>query len=359
MLNNNLFEITECIQQDINNNNKDVLIYAFNATGKTRLTGEFKTDINKDERIEALCYNSIVEDFFIWNNEEKILMLDKSAWMFKIIDEEELDYEISKVFSEFIDIKIDPNIDHKNGKIIFQLASGDDESNASIKISRGEETLFKWTIFYVILKRAIDLLLEKEEDRSTHIFNNLKYVVIDDPVSSLDDYKIYTISNHITELIKYIHEKNINIKFLVLTHHSLFFNLFSNALKNSKSLNCYVMLKNENGIILKNINNSHLVVQHITTLKKIKTQINDNLLEKSCFNMFRSVAEKTAVFLGYSSWGELFRDYGKNERKFIQIVNMGSHEKYSEIEMNILTDEQTQIFSDGFNWFINKYKFNI
>lgn len=358
MVNNNLFDIIKCVQEDICNN-KDVFIYAFNATGKTRLTGEFKTNINEKEQIETLCYNSIVEDFFIWNNEEKSLMLDTSAWMFKVIDEEELDYEISKVFSEFVDIKIDPNIDHKNGKIIFQLASGDNESSANIKISRGEETLFKWTVFYVILKRAIDLLLEKQEDRSTHIFNNLKYVIIDDPVSSLDDYRIFTISNHITELIKYVHSRNINIKFLILTHHSLFFNLFSNAMKKNKNLNKYIMLKKENEIVLKKVNNSLLLVQHIVTLQKIKTLISNNLLEKNCFNMFRSVAEKTAVFLGYDDWGELFKDYGENERKFIRVVNMNSHERYSEMEMNILTDEQSQIFSDGFNWFINKYKFNI
>lgn len=75
--------------------------------------------------------------------------------------------------------------------------------------------------------------------------------------------------------------------------------------------------------------------------------------------MFRSVADKTAVFLGYSDWGKLFKEYGENERKFIQVVNMNSHERYSEMEMNILTDEQTQVFKDGFNWFFNKYKFNI
>lgn len=261
-----LLEMSRRIKDDVKD--KDVLVFAFNSTGKTRLTGEFKTNIDEDGQIEALCYNSFVEDFFIWNNEEKSLMLDTSAWMFKIIDEEELDYEISKVFSEFVDIKIDPNIDHKNGKIIFQLASGDNESSANIKISRGEETLFKWTIFYVILKRAIDLLLEKQEDRSTSIFNRLKYVIIDDPVSSLDDYRIYTISNHITELIKHIHDKNMDIKFLILTHHSLFFNLFSNAMKNNRNLNQYIMLKKENEIVLKNVNNSTLLVQHIVMLKK-------------------------------------------------------------------------------------------
>lgn len=83
------------------------------------------------------------------------------------------------------------------------------------------------------------------------------------------------------------------------------------------------------------------------------------MLEKSCFNMFRSIAEKAAVFLGYNGWGELFKDYGENARKFIQVVNMNSHERYSETEMNILTDEQAEIFRDGFNWFVKKYKFNI
>ncbi len=354
--NNKLCEISNKIQKDLNN--KDVLIYAFNSTGKTRLTGTFNTDIDKNGQIQALCYNSIVEDFFIWNNEEKVLTIDTSSWLFKVIDEEELDMEITKIFSEFIDIKIDPNIEHKNGKIIFHLASGDDETNSNIKISRGEETLFKWVVFFVVLQRAIDLLLEKPEDRSTHIFDNLKYILIDDPVSSLDDYKIYTLSNYITNEIKLVHSKSLNIRFLILTHHTLFFNIVLNSMKNYKNLLKYVMVKYENEILLNMVDDKTSLVQHIHILKEIKLMIDENTIDKGCFNKFRSVVEKMTVILGYGSWVDLLKGYD-DERKFTQIINMNSHERYSEIQINILPEEQKLIFADGFKWFINKYNFNI
>lgn len=49
MINNSLFDISKHIKADVND--KDVLVFAFNATGKTRLTGEFKTNIDEDGQI--------------------------------------------------------------------------------------------------------------------------------------------------------------------------------------------------------------------------------------------------------------------------------------------------------------------
>lgn len=62
------FNIVKEIKTSLDNNKeRDLIIYAFNATGKTRLSYEFNITSEDEERIENLCYNSIVEDYFIWN----------------------------------------------------------------------------------------------------------------------------------------------------------------------------------------------------------------------------------------------------------------------------------------------------
>ena len=94
------------IAQDLKNVNKKVqLIYAFNGTGKTRLSREFKELIapkNEDDEIaddeeaglsrdKILYYNAFTEDLFYWDNdltfdvEPRILIQPNSFtdWVFK------------------------------------------------------------------------------------------------------------------------------------------------------------------------------------------------------------------------------------------------------------------------------------
>ena len=93
-----------------------------------------------------------------------------------------------------------------------------------MKILRGEESLFIWSIFYTILAVAVETLRETPDDRSTHFFDNIKYIVIDDPVSSMDDTRIITMSLDLIELLKSIPEQQ-ELKILITTHHYLFYNV--------------------------------------------------------------------------------------------------------------------------------------
>ena len=173
--------IVEKIKTSLDNNKeRDLIIYAFNATGKTRLSYEFNITSEDEERIENLCYNSIVEDYFIWNNDTKTMTIGKNSWMFNFILDEGLENEIIENYSSFVDTKLEPNLDFSNGSVKFKKATGDNEAQDVIKVSKGEETLFKWTVFYSVLKYALEILNDKEEDRSTDIFNKLKYIIIEE-----------------------------------------------------------------------------------------------------------------------------------------------------------------------------------
>ena len=62
------------IAQEIKNTKENIiLIYAFNATGKTRLSVAYK-DITKKENKgnhAGVYYNAYSEDLFVWNNDEE------------------------------------------------------------------------------------------------------------------------------------------------------------------------------------------------------------------------------------------------------------------------------------------------
>ena len=342
-----------------NNKERDLILYAFNATGKTRLSYKFNITSEDEERIETLCYNSIVEDYFIWNNDAKTMTIDKNSWMFNFILDEGLENEIIENYSLFVDTKLEPNLEFSNGLVQFKKVTGDDDAQDVIKISKGEETLFKWTVFYSVLKHALEILNDKEEDRSTDIFNKLKYIIIDDPVSSLDDFRIYTLSTQLLQIIEYVHEKQLHIPFLILTHHVLFYNIIVNTMKNRKEkFISYLLLKSDEDIELQELKNKEPITYHLELLKNISKALKSNQLQKSHFNIFRSILEKLSVFLGYNNWQDLFKNYF-NKKKFEKLINMNSHERYSELETKYLTQEQINAFTEGFNYFKENYKFNI
>lgn len=337
-------------------NTKDILVYAFNATGKTRLSVLLDKNDYEEENIKSLSYNAIVEDYFSWDNEKFTFKIITGTWLFNFINDEGLDGDIIDVFNNFIEADIKPEIDLTTGEMRFYVTDIGGSKKA-VKISKGEERLFQWSVFYSVLKRATDLLAEKEEDRSLKVFNQLKYIVIDDPISSLDDYKVYTLSMQILELIKSVHARKISVRFLLLTHHALFYNIIFNTLRNrgKDSAAFYFLNKIDEEYELKDVKNNQLAVSHIVMLKEIKRAIQSNNLRKKDFNKFRSVLEKTSIYLGFEKWEDLFEGYKETEA-VRKIVNMNSHEKYVEMDTEFLTNEQIQILTSAFNYFVEEYK---
>jgi hypothetical protein len=67
---------------------KVVAIYAFNATGKTRLSNLLSDYDSEDSGIKTLCYNAFLEDTFVWDNENFVLRFNLNSWFIKIIKEQ-------------------------------------------------------------------------------------------------------------------------------------------------------------------------------------------------------------------------------------------------------------------------------
>ena len=102
----------------------------------------------------------------------------------------------------------------------FSLERGDDERSGNLKISKGEESNFIWSIFYTLIEQVISILnVPEPADRETSDFNQLEYVFIDDPVSSLDENHLIELAVDLAQLIK---SNESVIKFIITTHNPLF-----------------------------------------------------------------------------------------------------------------------------------------
>lgn len=382
-----------------------IALYAFNATGKTRLSNllsgktedweEKESNIEVDnEKIKTLCYNAFLEDMFTWNNEKFILKFDPNSRIMKLIDDEGLESAIINNFKDIVnsnDLKIEPFFDFKNWIVSFKIASGDDASRNNIKISKGEESVFVWSVFYTVLETAISELILVKENRSIHTFDDLEYIIIDDPVSSIDDTRIITLAVKLVYLIKndhifeslrktkeelekqefttaYIEERlkelrsenysELKIRFLLTTHHALYYNVLVNSFRQeqrNKSFKSFSLSKYNNIFRLTKQWDSPFSY-HLAVKKLIQKAIIDDVLEKYHFNLFRALLEKTANFLGHENWYDCIIWDKKQEST--RLLNLYSHNKLSDLESNELSTNDKILFQETFNTFMQTFNWN-
>ena len=95
------------------------------------------------------------------------------------------------------------------------------ETVNDIKVSRGEENIFLWCFFLAIVQLAMD-------DDGTGPYKWVKYIYIDDPISSLDEHNAIVVANHLVQLFR---DTPNQLKTVISTHHILFFNVLSNEIK--------------------------------------------------------------------------------------------------------------------------------
>src|SRR5258705_5046841 len=87
---------------------KFVLLYAYNGTGKTRLSGAFK-DLGKNGNDrDTLYFNAFTEDLFQWDNDlendrERVLKINRDSRFFTGLDELAMDNRISPLLNRYAD----------------------------------------------------------------------------------------------------------------------------------------------------------------------------------------------------------------------------------------------------------------
>lgn len=320
------------------------LIYAFNGTGKTRLSREFKQLVapkgNGDDDDEAisprkkiLYYNAFTEDLFYWDNDLEEDAAPKlriqpntyTDWLLTLLKDLGQDANIVKYFQHFANDKLTPHFSEDYAEVTFTLERGDDEGTEPLKISKGEESNFIWSVFYTLLDQVITILnVAEPENRETRQFDQLEYVFIDDPVSSLDENHLIELAVNLAGLIK---SSKSNLKFIITTHSPLFYNVLYNEL-NSKA--CYLLERFEDGtfaLLDKHGDSNKSFSYHLYLKQTLEKAIADNTVQKYHFTLLRNLYEKTASFLGYPKWSELLPD--EKQAYLNRIIQFTSHSTLS------------------------------
>jgi wobble nucleotide-excising tRNase len=372
--------LTEIAQQLNVNQKKVQLIYAFNGTGKTRLSREFKeliapkTDTEETQQSELshnkiLYYNAFTEDLFYWDNDldqdaEPKLKIQRNSFTDWVLKEQGQDRNIITNFQRYANETLTPRFNEeykqiKDGKeitipefseVTFSLERGNDERCGNLKISKGEESNFIWSIFYTLIEQVIGILnIVEPADRETNDFDQLEYVFIDDPVSSMDENHLIELAVDLAQLIK---SNESHVKFIITTHSPLFYNVLHNELNSDdgnhkkKNFEKYRMVKFEDGSyeLTSQLNDSPFSY-HLYLKSELEKAIESGQVSKYHFNFLRNILEKTSTFLGYKKWGDLLprNDNGKINPYEARIINISSHSKHAGDEVTDLTEDDKRV----------------
>ncbi|MDD3039948.1 AAA family ATPase [Bacteroides sp.] len=354
-------------------NKKVQLIYAFNGTGKTRLSREFKEliapkDASKEEpeEIESagkiIYYNAFTEDLFYWDNDlgadsDRKLRIQPNKFTDWVLRVQGQGNNIITHFQRYTNDKLTPRfneqytIKDKDGKdiivkayseVTFSIEGGNEQKIVNIKISKGEESCLIWCVFYSLLEQVIESLNTPEPaERDTDKFNELQYVFIDDPVSSLDDNHLIELAVNIADLIK---SSKSDLKFIITTHNPLFYNVLFNEFNGVKRILKSRFDKLEDGTYLLEEATDSPFSYHLLLLSELEKAIESNDMQKYHFNFLRNILEKTSTFLGYASWRELLPEESR-EAYCNRIINLYSHSKHSGEEIAIVRDDDKRMLS--------------
>jgi hypothetical protein len=341
---------------------KYVLLFAYNGTGKTRLSGTFK-DLGKQANTETgtstadtLYYNAFTEDLFTWDNDlegdtNRHLNINRNSRFFDGLRELEMESRIRPFLRRYADF--DFSIDYGNWTISFSREVRTDDATGkieNIKVSRGEENIFVWCFFLAVIQLVVD---------QEQAYSWVKYVYIDDPISSLDDNNAIAVASHLAQLLKSQEE----IKVVISSHHSLFFNVIYNEFKKSKGKDYFLSKNKETGEYLIQDTGDTPFFNHVALIKELSIAANTGRLYTYHFNILRNILEKAASFHGFKDFTECIkRDEDDEDDEegvtFARYVNILSHGNYSLFEPIEMVEDNKEVFRKILQGYMESYRFN-
>lgn len=353
-----------------------VLLYAFNGTGKTRLSTAFKDlgkDINESGEVQSrdtLYFNAFTEDLFTWDNdlendEHRTLKLNAASSFFVGLNELEIENRIRPLLDRYadFDFKINFMFDEHTGKITDAevtfsrgvLSGEGDEARTEqvdgIKISRGEENIFIWCFFLAVVQLALD---------GAEAYKWVEHVYIDDPISSLDEHNAIVVGNHLVQLYR---EAQRPIKTVVSTHHALFFNVLHYELRNHVGGQLQFILKRDRqttGYLLAEQPSDTPQFYHVAALADLWLVAQNGQAKTFHFNILRTILEKTALFLGHRHFSECIKKAADDADGILhqRFVDLLSHGKYSMYEPTEMGDDTKDYFLTILRGFVERHPFN-
>jgi AAA domain len=345
--------LNEIAQQLKANKEPIILIYAFNSTGKTQLSVEYKNITKKDDgKHTGVYYNAYSEDLFKWDNDEEhenenlrleIVPSSLNPYFSSLIETPALlDEKLARYIPKYtytFDINANPEIG-----IDAIRFSRNGESN--IKISRGEERIFVWCFFLALFDADA---WTGEQD--AHFF-------IDDPVSSLDDHNVFITADSILQLIDDKIAKS-QKRLIITTHHIGLFSILSDRLRNSaySKLNKRSVLSvHDNELTLKN-HDRDVFLYHLYLMQLLDEAISEKRVMGYHFIMLRQLLEIISSFLGAGGIKKALEEIEVEDVEMVSSqVNSLSHKDgrpqpadLNPLEVTLLEDLFTAI-QDNYNF---------
>ncbi len=360
------------------------LVYAFNATGKTRLCIDYKnlTKESKTGKHTGVYYNAYSEDLFVWDNDEdndgENIKLDikKSSLndYHQYLNDENPIREKLKYYNPSYDFRLRPISDDPElgwESIIFFL---DNDPETPIKISRGEERIFVWCFFLALFD-----LEGWAGVQNRHFF-------IDDPISSLDDNNIFITAYLIFELIEKYYE---NRKIIITTHHMGLFSVISDWLckgEHKEKFKTKVAVTEEtqedgNKIITKKLEDKNKFkicflekdgddvkligrkkgtqLYHLVLLQLLKEANDKDELMVYHFSLLRQLLENVSSFLGSGRFSYVLPKIKVAEKNVPDIINALSHQKIYYPKLSAMNNEEKQKFREVFENLIANISFDL
>ena len=329
------------------------LIFAYNGTGKTRLSYDF-AHYGREEGASqhTLYYNAYTEDLFTWdndleNNTDHHLIINQDSALIQGLAGFNFSEPLRKYLQVFTDIDFDFHYDSENPDlpdyVVFSKTLND-ETFENIKISRGEERLFVWCFFRCIVDQVLG---------GNSAYKGIEYIYIDDPMSSLDDNNVITFAAQLYNVIRdsLRNERRVinsgigelrRIKFVISTHHALFFHVMIHGLSNDSKLGQFYLhrAKDSDEVILKSMSDKTPFYYNVAMMSEIQEAIFNDRLYTYHFTIMRSVMEKIAEFFGHrdyryildginykgNDFDELSFSKGELVDLYSRIVNVFSHQ---------------------------------
>lgn len=329
------------------------LIFAYNGTGKTRLSYDFAHyGREEDAPQHTLYYNAYTEDLFTWdndleNNTDHHLIINQDSALIQGLAGFNFSEPLRKYLQVFTDIDFDFHYDSENPDlpdyVVFSKIVND-ETFENIKISRGEERLFVWCFFRCIVDQVLG---------GNSAYKGIEYIYIDDPMSSLDDNNVITFAAQLYNVIRdsLRNERRVinsgigelrRIKFVISTHHALFFHVMIHGLSNDSKLGQFYLhrAKDSDEVILKSMSDKTPFYYNVAMMSEIQEAIFNDRLYTYHFTIMRSVMEKIAEFFGHrdyryildginykgNDFDELSFSKGELVDLYSRIVNVFSHQ---------------------------------
>ena len=371
------------------------LVFAYNGTGKTRLSYEFAHYKRKEDTPQhTLYYNAYTEDLFTWdndleNNSEHHLLINQKSSLIQGLAGYNFSDKLRKYLHIFTDIDFDFHYDKNNEEIpdyvVFSkrvkntvklngVLNEIEDDVENIKISRGEERLFVWCFFRCILDQVIG---------GNDAYKDIEYIYIDDPMSSLDDNNVIAFAQQLYSVIRQQLKLEVDaqragkvdfrrIKFVVSSHHALFFHTMLHGLMADRKLGRYYLSrdKQKDRVVLKGMSDNTPFYYNVAMMSEIKKAIESDKLYTYHFTVLRSVMEKIKEFFGHRDFtiilegikykGETYDKTAFSQEEltefYSRLVNVLTHQG-SMFTPTLMNDDNKELATAIFNHLVDKYQF--